>query len=488
MIFINLAILAIFIFLVIKTRNYEKDYLTSIDKRDYKLKFLFPLGLYFIDEIARRRLIIPFTKQEDSLRAIYVGESIKTIKRIYLCNKVVIFTLILCVFNILSLFSYISTSANGSLKNNSIMRPLRSSESKTIKLDVYMTEEDILVLTKEINLEVRGKKYSNEEVHELITYAKSYIDSSILNENISAKEVVGELNLVSYIPDTDLLVDWYIENYELITSDGKVNNEELDEKTDTWVTAIILYDDIEVEYKIDLTVLPKVFTKEELAYKKLMEKVNEIDERTASEDLIELPNLIEGIEVLWEEKKESQGLSILLMGIVLAIITFLIYDKDLYDKVKERNRQMLLDYPEIINKLTLLLGAGMPLKNAWYKIVADYKEKNMEKRYAYEEMIITGNEMMLGMSEVSAYEGFGRRVKLLPYLRLSSLIGQNVKKGSSDLLRILEVEAIESFEERKELAKRIGEEAGTKLLFPMMLMLLIVIVIVIVPAFLSFQL
>ena len=91
-----------------------------------------------------------------------------------------------------------------------------------------------------------------------------------------------------------------------------------------------------------------------------MEKVNEIDERTASEDLIELPNLIEGIEVLWEEKKESQGLSILLMGIVLAIITFLIYDKDLYDKVKERNRQMLLDYPEIINKLTLL--GGMPLK------------------------------------------------------------------------------------------------------------------------------
>ena len=143
------------------------------------------------------------------------------------------------------------------------MRPLRSSESKTIKLDVYMTGEDILVLTKEINLEVRGKKYSNEEVHELITYAKSYIDSSILNENISAKEVVGELNLVSYIPDTDLLVDWYIENYELITSDGKVNNEELDEKTDTWVTAIILYDDIEVEYKIDLTVLPKVFTKDE---------------------------------------------------------------------------------------------------------------------------------------------------------------------------------------------------------------------------------
>ena len=62
-----------------------------------------------------------------------------------------------------------------------------------------------------------------------------------------------------------------------------------------------------------------------------------------------------------------------------------------------------------------------------------------------------------------------------------------MKKGSGDLLRLLEIEAMESFEERKELAKRIGEKAGTKLLFPMMIMLLIVIVIVIVPAFLSFQ-
>ena len=166
---------------------------------------------------------------------------------------------------------------------------------------------------------------------------------------------------------------------------------------------------------------------------------------------------------------------------------FIAYDKDLYDKVEKRNQQMLLDYPEIINKITLLLGAGMPLANAWHKIVEDYREKDTKKRYAYEEMIITSNELMLGTSEIIAYERFGRRVKLLPYLRFASLIAQNVKKGSSDLLKILEVEAIESFEDRKELAKRIGEEAGTKLLFPMMLMLLIVLIIVIVPAFLSFQ-
>ena len=52
---------------------------------------------------------------------------------------------------------------------------------------------------------------------------------------------------------------------------------------------------------------------------------------------------------------------------------------------------------------------------------------------------------------------------------------------------LLEQEAQNAFEERKHAAKRYGEEAGTKLLFPMMLMLGIVMVILLVPAVLAFQ-
>ena len=50
------------------------------------------------------------------------------------------------------------------------------------------------------------------------------------------------------------------------------------------------------------------------------------------------------------------------------------------------------------------------------------------------------------------------------------------------------MEAIQSFENRKSTAKRLGEEAGTKLLMPMMGMLLVVLVMVMVPAFLTMQL
>ena len=48
-------------------------------------------------------------------------------------------------------------------------------------------------------------------------------------------------------------------------------------------------------------------------------------------------------------------------------------------------------------------------------------------------------------------------------------------------------EAEEAFEDRKNLAKKLGEEAGTKLMIPMFLMLIIVFAIVIIPAFFSIQ-
>jgi hypothetical protein len=51
----------------------------------------------------------------------------------------------------------------------------------------------------------------------------------------------------------------------------------------------------------------------------------------------------------------------------------------------------------------------------------------------------------------------------------------------------METEADRAFEERKKNAKRLGEEAGTKLLVPMMIMMAIVIMIVMVPAIMTMQ-
>lgn len=150
---------------------------------------------------------------------------------------------------------------------------------------------------------------------------------------------------------------------------------------------------------------------------------------------------------------------------------------------------MQRDYPEIISKLTLLLGAGMTVKRAWRKIVMDYEEEKdiWGIRYAYEEMRQGCNEMESGITEAESYERFGRRCGMQIYVKLGALLSQNLRKGAKGMNQILKTEASQAFEERKARARRLGEEAGTKLLAPMFLMLAVVLVIVIVPAFMSVQ-
>lgn len=81
----------------------------------------------------------------------------------------------------------------------------------------------------------------------------------------------------------------------------------------------------------------------------------------------------------------------------------------------------------------------------------------------------------------------GRRFGLSQYKMLSVLLVQNLRKGNENLLELLEREAAAVTEERKRNAKVQGEEAGIKLLLPMVMQLIVVLIILMVPAFLNFM-
>jgi tight adherence protein C len=91
-----------------------------------------------------------------------------------------------------------------------------------------------------------------------------------------------------------------------------------------------------------------------------------------------------------------------------------------------------------------------------------------------------------GVSEIEAYRHMGTRSEEPKYKTFSTLLVQNMRKGSGELIRQLERESTEAFEERKKRARILGEQAGTKLMFPMMLMLMVVFAILMVPAMVSF--
>lgn len=158
-------------------------------------------------------------------------------------------------------------------------------------------------------------------------------------------------------------------------------------------------------------------------------------------------------------------------------------DKDLFERVKKRRLSIQLEFPDFVNKLTLLINAGMTVSRAWERVASDSSKSTP----IYAELRQTLQDIRSGMAEHKAYEEFAKRCGVPVITRFISVILQNLRKGNAELVPILRVFSNECWELRKNTAKKCGEEASTKLLMPMMLMLIAIIIIVGMPAVLALR-
>ncbi|HOE57448.1 MAG TPA: type II secretion system F family protein [Bacillota bacterium] len=153
-------------------------------------------------------------------------------------------------------------------------------------------------------------------------------------------------------------------------------------------------------------------------------------------------------------------------------------DRILDEKIKKRNFCIQFDFPDFLNKLVLLINAGMTVPRAWEKIVKD--RVNMTP--LYQELNTTYIEIRNGKPETAAYEDFARRCRVKEITKFISAIIQNQRKGNSEIITLLKLQSNECWQLRKSMAKRLGEEASTKLVLPLMIMFLGILVIVVIPA------
>lgn len=208
-------------------------------------------------------------------------------------------------------------------------------------------------------------------------------------------------------------------------------------------------------------------------------------------DKIHLPSKIalESGVIIWEAKEEGTHWSVVvLLGILSAMIMYIYMEKELSNKVKKRKEEILLDFPNMVSKLTLLIGAGMTLQSAWYKIIKEYQKKAGKKRPLYEEMIQVITDLGNGISESDALEAYGKRCRRIEVVRLSSILIQNLKRGSQSMNMALTTLSREAWDIRASTSKQLGEKASTKLLIPMGIGLLTVLLIVITPIFMTMKL
>ena len=226
---------------------------------------------------------------------------------------------------------------------------------------------------------------------------------------------------------------------------------------------------------------------EESRERRIREMVEEYNSQKQDPDYYYLPARWEGETFTWRRPGDPSGALLASMGLFAAFVVLMKKSREAQEREMKRSEQLLMDYPALVMKFALLIQAGMTAGRAFRKIAGDYRRRNPDGgRSAYDAVAAACYEMDSGVAEQEAYRRFGERCGQMKYKTFSTLLIQNLQKGSRHTADILEQEALDAWDERKRKARVLGEAAATKLLLPMVMMLAVVMAIIMIPAFLSF--
>lgn len=165
------------------------------------------------------------------------------------------------------------------------------------------------------------------------------------------------------------------------------------------------------------------------------------------------------------------------VGFVFAALAYYYFGTVTQKKILKRSDELLHDFSEVVSKLALLTNAGMILHEAWQEVA--YGSEGI----IYDEMQKSVEEMNNGVAEIDAYYNFGSRCIIPEIKKFTSTIIQGVTKGNSELTLMLQEQSKEVWQLKKQLVRREGEKAASKLLIPICIMFVGILIMILIPIF-----
>lgn len=446
-----------------------------IEKPGGRRRKQFPLG----------RLLLREKKVNEYARAMYPrGDRQQIIKKIWRRRITLLFILILLGF-ISWLYCYLSEPSESVLSDGKYLS--RQAEDAMVEMQVTGTGEG-KTWEKVITVNLKQRKFTNKEKGELDQKLKDYVDKTLPGDNPSLENVTKPLQFAEELPGTEMELEWSWDGDYIKESGGLISARIPAEGVDTDIMLKASWRNWKKTIYYTVHLMPPELSPEKQQIREIKTALKDTLNKTADQEMVKLPDTVGDTKLTYHVNEEEKDFIPFYLAVVILIFFPVAEREHQKKKLAGREEQLYLDYPGIVNKVMLLLGAGLTFRGAVERIAAEYERSRKEEgviRYAYEELCIMTQEMRDGVSEVKAMERFGRKCRLIPYLRFSSVITQNLKKGAEGILDLLEQESLEALEQRKERVLRMGETAGTKLLFPMIVMLGLVMGIIMVPAFMT---
>lgn len=171
----------------------------------------------------------------------------------------------------------------------------------------------------------------------------------------------------------------------------------------------------------------------------------------------------------------------LIIGVLLAVLLPAALIRDMHTKVQQRDQDIVMELPELLNKIVLLVGAGETVQKAIAHCVE--RKKTEREHPLYRELIRMVDDLEGGYSFQQSFENFGRRCAVQEVSIFTTTVLLNLRRGGNDFVMALTDLSRVLWEKRKAITRTRGEQASSKLVFPMIVIFMIVIVLVGTPAF-----
>ncbi len=170
----------------------------------------------------------------------------------------------------------------------------------------------------------------------------------------------------------------------------------------------------------------------------------------------------------------------LILTVIIITYSFLSLDKELL----KRKRECISELPFFIHSLILLINAGESIQSAFVKVTRSYASP--PDSHLKLQLMKAMYELENGNSFTVVLERLNQRVAVHEVSVFTTTLILNVRRGGKDLVLILDNLANDFWNRRINEARIIGEEASSKLVFPMLLILIVVILVLATPAVLIF--
>lgn len=388
------------------------------------------------------------------------------------------------------------------------MTYMEKEERLFIERDSYggqQQEQELLLKTgeeeEEWSLSVNARMLTEEELQQRTKEAFIYLDTHMKGENASLQEVRENLDYSLDYEQFPFDAEFVSDNYTLLDEEGTLKNDnqallemgyhksQIEEGIPVKLTVTLWYGELSFVKEYALTIFQREQTALEEAFTAAKEAIEKEEKEAGYEAGFYVPSKVGQVEIVAIDEGKVTPSKVWIAGVILAVLLVLREKENEKRSLQERREYLLRSYPWFVNELLLLMGAGMQIRNIFPLLIRDFETdaNTMDYRVPLiNEIKVAAQALELGMSEEQVYYKLGRRLELPCYVKIMTLLEQNVKRGGKGIAVLFEQEELQALEERKNLAKRLGEEAGTKLLGPMLLLLLTIMIMIMLPAFWGF--